>query len=346
MKPRLLLKHAFIPHEGNDYKPHFFRELSIITVLLISIFLLGLSMGSSFFIHRTVLGVNIANSVLVDLTNEKRLALNESPLLRNTLLDAAAELKADDMVKEGYFAHVSPVGVSPWHWFKEAGYEFLYAGENLAINFTESKDVVDGWYNSPTHRANLLSVNFKDIGMAIKEGMYQGEQTLFVVQMFGTLAKEQHADVPVQKLHDVPEKETVVQSTVLLVDTQAPSTDLARDPEVRGEGTSTLQSMPTSTLMQLVMTDTLSIVQDTSMVEASSSTLRQVPVYSRWHDRIVFWWTHYVDVIYRLLFTCITIAYIVMMSIELRKQHWKHILYGVGILAALLILIQINTHLL
>ena len=134
-----LFKHLFIPHHGNDYKPHFFRELSLIIILVVSFFLLGASAGSSFFIHRTVLGSSVVSSVLIDLTNENRLAYNETPLIKNENLEKAANLKAEDMVKEGYFAHNSPQGITPWHWFSEVGYKFLYAGENLAINFMEIK---------------------------------------------------------------------------------------------------------------------------------------------------------------------------------------------------------------
>ncbi|MCX6757080.1 MAG: hypothetical protein NTW35_02965 [Candidatus Nomurabacteria bacterium] len=141
MKVHHIAKHLFIPHEGNEYRPHFFRELSIGIILIISIFLLGISFGSSFFIHKTILGSSVASSVLVDLTNNSRIAYNEVPLTLNTKLQHAALLKGEDMSKVGYFSHESPTGVTPWHWFKEAGYTFLYAGENLAINFTESNDV-------------------------------------------------------------------------------------------------------------------------------------------------------------------------------------------------------------
>jgi hypothetical protein len=59
------LKHLFIPHDKNDYKPHLFRELGVSVLLFTSVFLLGSSAGSSFFIHKTVLGADIASSVLI-----------------------------------------------------------------------------------------------------------------------------------------------------------------------------------------------------------------------------------------------------------------------------------------
>lgn len=92
------------------------------------------------------------------------------------------------MASKEYFSHNSPEGVTPWHWFKEAGYNFLYAGENLAINFTDSTDVEKAWLESPTHRANIMNVEFREIGMATVKGVYKNYPTIYIVQMFGTPA--------------------------------------------------------------------------------------------------------------------------------------------------------------
>jgi uncharacterized protein YkwD len=45
-------------------------------------------------------------------------------------------MKANDMATLSYFAHTSPSGLTPWHWFAKANYVFSYAGENLAIDFS------------------------------------------------------------------------------------------------------------------------------------------------------------------------------------------------------------------
>jgi hypothetical protein len=88
-------------------------------------------------------------SVVVELTNEEREISNAAPLVRNVVLDEAARMKAEHMAKYEYFAHFSPDGVSPWHWFNEAGYVYAHAGENLAIHFTDSAEVVEAWMDSP-----------------------------------------------------------------------------------------------------------------------------------------------------------------------------------------------------
>lgn len=127
-------------------------------------------------------------AVITDETNKARADSNLPPLVRSSVLDDAATRKAHDMVQEGYFAHYSPAGISPWHWFDEVGYTYAYAGENLAVHFTDSKDVVEAWLKSPTHRANIEQATYQEIGIGTARGRFEGFDTIFVVQLFGTPA--------------------------------------------------------------------------------------------------------------------------------------------------------------
>jgi hypothetical protein len=68
---------------------------------------------------------------------------------------------------------------------KQVGYEYIMAGENLAVNFLESEAVNTAWMNSPTHKANLLNKNYEQIGIGIAQGNYGNRESMFVVQMFG-----------------------------------------------------------------------------------------------------------------------------------------------------------------
>lgn len=129
-------------------------------------------------------------AVVVSLTNEERANLSEAPLRRSAVLDAAAQMKANDMAKNQYFAHYAPDGTSPWYWFKQADYTFAYAGENLAIHFTDSSEVVDAWMKSPKHRENIVNNNFTEIGVGTAKGTYEGYDTVYVVQLFGTPAEK------------------------------------------------------------------------------------------------------------------------------------------------------------
>src|SRR3989338_4435776 len=128
----------------------------------------------------------VISSVLVDLTNGDRGAGSLGGLAISPVLTVAAQAKADDMAAKGYFAHVSPEGKDPWYWFRQQGYTFLYAGENLAVDFFDSIDVERAWMNSPTHRANIIDSRYTEIGIAIAKGTFEGHDTVFVVQMFGT----------------------------------------------------------------------------------------------------------------------------------------------------------------
>ncbi len=103
------------------------------------------------------------------------------------LMEVATE-KINDMVENKYFAHTSPAGISPWHWFEISGYDYKYAGENLAINFTVAEIQQVAWMNSPTHRKNILNVNYKEIGVAVAVGEVNGYTGIITVQEFGTLA--------------------------------------------------------------------------------------------------------------------------------------------------------------
>lgn len=127
-------------------------------------------------------------AVVVNLTNGERADNNAPALRRSAVLDAAAQLKADDMAKNQYFAHYAPDGTTPWHWFDVAGYKYAHAGENLAIHFTDSSEVVDAWMDSPLHRKNIVDGKFTEIGVGTAKGKFDGYNTVYVVQLFGTPA--------------------------------------------------------------------------------------------------------------------------------------------------------------
>lgn len=125
-------------------------------------------------------------SRIVALANAERASLNLPGLKENDQLKAAAQQKAEDMAKRGYFSHQSPEGETPWTWLSENGYGYLAAGENLAINFDDSRLLNKAWMNSPAHRANIVRADFQEIGVGIARGRYEGGSAVFVVQFFGT----------------------------------------------------------------------------------------------------------------------------------------------------------------
>ncbi len=162
---------------------------SFLLVVFIALTLSGVffdSLWRSFEDIQMQLQTAIFSDVLVSLTNETRIDLDLATLKTDPLLEIAAKLKAEDMASKGYFAHTSPEGLNPWYWFQLVGYDYRYAGENLAVNFAESEDVHDAWLNSASHRANIVNGNYTDIGIATARGIYKGREAEFVVQLFGT----------------------------------------------------------------------------------------------------------------------------------------------------------------
>jgi uncharacterized protein YkwD len=182
-----LIKKWIYPHETNNHHPLAIRHTALALYLVA---LLTFNVGYNILIAHSsqVLGfaTAISQSELIRLTNQTRLANGVGALRESSLLDQSAKLKAQNMFQEDYWAHYSPSGKSPWYWFDQVGYVYVLAGENLARDFDTSQGVIDGWMNSPTHRANMLAPGYKDIGIAVVNGTMQGHQTTLVVQHFGT----------------------------------------------------------------------------------------------------------------------------------------------------------------
>lgn len=126
----------------------------------------------------------VSSAEVALLTNEERSQKDIPVLQRNSLLDQAAQMKAQDMAANGYYAHVSPEGVTPMHWVEKAGYKYLIIGENLVVNRTDAGQVVDAFMGSPGHRANILRSDFTEIGIGVANGIYKGKDATFTVQIF------------------------------------------------------------------------------------------------------------------------------------------------------------------
>lgn len=177
----------FFPHPRNNHHPHLFGYTSLIVIAtLIAVAEIGYVTQTKYVFLNTEFLASVLPSVLTDLTNTDRTDNGLAPLVRSARLDAAAQAAAEDMASKGYFAHIAPDGTTPWYWLDEAGYEYRYAGQNLAVNFTDSKNVQDAWLASPTHRENIMKPEYTQIGFGTATGTYQGQQTTFVVQFFAT----------------------------------------------------------------------------------------------------------------------------------------------------------------
>ena len=107
---------------------------------------------------------------VVELVNEIRVENGLSPLTLNSKLSNVARLKSQDMKDKNYFSHTSPTYGSPFDMMKQFGISYRSAGENIAMGYATPEAVVNGWMNSPGHRANILNSSFKQIGVGYVAG--------------------------------------------------------------------------------------------------------------------------------------------------------------------------------
>ncbi len=246
--------------------------------------------------------------VIVTLTNQDRQKNNLSLLATNVTLAAAAKLKADDMASKGYFAHTSPEGHTPWYWFSKAGYQFIYAGENLAVNYMESDAVQNAWLNSPTHRANIMNSNFTEMGVATASGIYNGQKTTFVVELFGMPATQKLA--------------TTTSSTPNIPVTTTPA------PEIKGE-----TSIPLLSVLEETNEFTMVKNNDESLepgIGSSSPTPRV-----SWIKRLIVESDKIAGLIIEIILVIAIISTAGMVAREYEKHHKKHMAYGVLLAVAM-----------
>ncbi len=243
----------FIPQVENDYQPHILQKTAVVAMsfLVLCTFALA-NLQALLWINSSWLIGTILPAVVVELTNNNRGDQQLGQLQRNSVLDAAAQAKAEHMVQNSYFAHFAPDGTSPWYFFDKVQYKYVHAGENLAVHFSDSDEVVEAWMDSPTHRANILNNKYTEIGVGTARGEYQGYPTVFVVQLFG--APQAIAAAPVS----APEV-TLIQPSVSVAQT-------APEPVL-------VQEQPPTSLAAAEVDDNEAIAEKTT-----SSTLSQTEI--------------------------------------------------------------------
>lgn len=187
MKLHHFIRHYFTPTHTNNFRAKLLHHQSLVFVIgiLIAGNFLTKILGST-PLHILGFTSSITINEVVTKTNEERLKAGLQPLSYNEKLSDAARRKAANMISENYWAHNSPSGKSPWVWFKDAGYTYLFAGENLAKDFGSTDRMVNAWMASPTHRDNIVNAKYKEIGIAVVPATLQGSETVLVVQLFGT----------------------------------------------------------------------------------------------------------------------------------------------------------------
>ncbi len=174
-----------IPHSDNQHNPKILRNNSLFIIAIVLLILQLIFHIFGWDISRVGASTAITSTEIVRLTNIERSKRNLSNLSYSANLAVAARNKGAHMLQQDYWSHTAPDGTTPWYWILNSGYNYLYAGENLAKDFVDTNSVISAWLASTTHKNNLLSSNFRDIGVAVVEGKLDGKSTILIIQMFG-----------------------------------------------------------------------------------------------------------------------------------------------------------------
>ena len=241
------LAHYFYPRYSNNHKAKLLHSSSLIVFAL---FLITYQVLLSTFpiVGVRILGyaANISTDEVIQLTNQKRAENGVASLQYNPLLAQAALAKGNHMLQYDYWAHVAPDGTEPWKFFTDVGYKYRYAGENLARDFTNPQSAVDAWMASPSHRDNLLSSKYTEIGVAVVEGDLAGVDTTIIVQLFGAPLLDTTSQVPAAQAKPA----VTATPTPTVVPTQSPSVSSPLPPAIvspvptPSEGAGTISSLP------------------------------------------------------------------------------------------------------
>jgi hypothetical protein len=107
---------------------------------------------------------------VAELVNLEREIENLHPLIWDNALGSAARDHSTDMAQQNYFSHTSLDGRVFYQRITAAGYLYGTCGENIAAGHSSPQAVMNGWMNSPGHRANILDSAFCDLGVGYAFG--------------------------------------------------------------------------------------------------------------------------------------------------------------------------------
>lgn len=173
----------FLPLPENNYTPLLLKRGMLI---LYTLFILIFNIITA-DISALQASAAIDSQSILTLHNQERKENGLSEFSMNSKLVESAQAKGTAMLANDCWDHYCPSGKSPWDFFDDAGYDYVYAGENLAEGFNENASVFDAWMNSKTHRENIIRGNFTEIGIGIVYGEFQGiKDNAIIVVHFGS----------------------------------------------------------------------------------------------------------------------------------------------------------------
>lgn len=244
------LAHLFMPRESNNHRAKVLHHANLFLTVLF-LFLASIFIQQIKGAFPSVLGVKVDMSAeeLLSLTNKERQIAGVGNLILDEKLSQAAAKKAEDMFEYNYWAHNSPTGKTPWIFIKNAGYKYIYAGENLARGFSTAEDVVKAWMASPDHKNNMLSSNYQDVGFAVKVGRLNGEETVLIVEQLGNL------NTPIAK------SKTQEIATARNADTSVRSAEVRKNPIIN------VSSLSSNVYVTVVLVFIFALILDMIIIE-------------------------------------------------------------------------------
>lgn len=99
-----------------------------------------------------------------DAVNQYRINNGKTALKWSNSLYEAAAVRAEEITD--LFSHTRPNGELCFTTLKAKGISYRYAGENIAAGQPTGQSVATAWYNSESHRNNMLSGNYKKAAIA------------------------------------------------------------------------------------------------------------------------------------------------------------------------------------
>jgi uncharacterized protein YkwD len=104
-----------------------------------------------------------------ELVNAHRASLGCPALVWSAGVGDVAQAHSDDMVDRSFFAHTNPDGMSPFDRLAAAGITFTAAAENIAFGYPTAQAVLQGWLDSPGHRANIENCALTEHGVGVTQ---------------------------------------------------------------------------------------------------------------------------------------------------------------------------------
>jgi hypothetical protein len=273
--------------------------------------------------------------VLADGTNAARVQNGLPSLQVSPLLERVAQEKVNDMVANNYFAHTSPAGVTPWHWFETVGYSFTYAGENLAVDFSDSQDVTNAWLNSPEHRANILDTNFTQVGIAIATGTFEGQQAVFVAEEFGAPSPVAAAEPSAAPIVAVPKIVPAAKPAPTVIAVSGSQTSSSEQSFVAVEGASAEAASVAAPATGSAPAATAAVPAAAPQLEPQTNVVQQVAANPR----------SAVNSIYVFMAVLFAVALMLNIFVKMRVQHPNIIMSGLIAISLAGIFIVMNQYL-